>query len=127
LDDAETQILYDFGESSYGDIGDGSVPSHRPHGSMKIPVELAKHSSHNSTTSFRKHKRRTTTVYRDRIHRSSGLPVNRRIIGMGMYGTSLSRLGANVLVVSTLFSILRSFPSCDAACLRNALNSLNLC
>ena len=127
LDDAETQILYDFDESSYGDIGDGSAPSDRPHGSMKIPVELAKRSSHNSTTSFRKHKRRTTTVYRDQIHRSSGLPVNRRIIGMGMYGTSLSRLGANVLVVSTLFPIFRSFPSCDASCLRNAINSLSLC
>lgn len=85
LDDADTRILDDFGESAYGDIRDGSTPSDRPHDSMKIAVELAKRSSQNSSSTFRKHKRRTTTVYRDQIHRSSGLPVNRRIIGMGRY------------------------------------------
>lgn len=83
MGDADTRILDTFGESSWGYIRDDSAPSDRPHESMKIPVELAKRASHNSTNSFRKHTRRTTTVYRDQIHRSTGLPVNRRITGMG--------------------------------------------
>ncbi|XPS77753.1 polarity establishment/cellular polarization [Ascochyta lentis] len=83
MGDADTRILDTFGESSWGYIRDDSAPSDRPHESMKIPVDLAKRSSHTSTNSFRKHKRRTTTVYRDQIHRSTGLPVNRRITGMG--------------------------------------------
>ncbi|KAJ4985234.1 polarity establishment/cellular polarization [Stagonosporopsis vannaccii] len=83
IGDADTRILEDFGESSWGYIRDDSAPSDRPHDSMKIAVELAKRSSQNSIHSFRKHTRRTTTVYRDQIHRSSGLPVHRRIIGMG--------------------------------------------
>lgn len=83
MGDADTRILDTFGESSWGYIRSDSAPSDRPHESMKIPVELAKRSSHNSSNSFRKHTRRTTTVYRDQIHRSSGLPVNRRITGMG--------------------------------------------
>ncbi|KAH6639366.1 hypothetical protein C7974DRAFT_304765 [Boeremia exigua] len=83
IGDADTWILEDFGESSLGYIHKNSAPSDRPHDSMKIPVELAKRSSQNSANSFRKHTRRTTTVYRDQIHRSSGLPVNRRITGMG--------------------------------------------
>lgn len=83
MGDADTRILDTFDESSWGYIRDDSAPSDRPHDSMKIPVELAKRSSHNSANSFRKHKRRTTTVYRDQIHRSTGLPVNRRITGMG--------------------------------------------
>lgn len=85
IGDADTRILEDFGESSWGYIRDDSAPSDRPHESMKIAVELAKRSSQNSTNSFRKHTRRTTTVYRDQIHRSSGLPVHRRIIGMGKW------------------------------------------
>lgn len=83
MNDGDTRILDDFGESSWGYIGNKSAPSDRPADSMKIAVELAKRTSQNSTSSFRKHKRRTTTVYRDQIHRSSGLPVNRRITGMG--------------------------------------------
>ncbi|OSS51419.1 hypothetical protein B5807_03964 [Epicoccum nigrum] len=83
IGDADTRILEDFDESSWGYIRDDSAPSDRPHDSMKIPVELAKRSSENPSNSFRKHTRRTTTVYRDQIHRSSGLPVNRRITGMG--------------------------------------------
>lgn len=83
IGDADTRILEDFDESSWGYIRNDSAPSDRPHDSMKIAVELAKRSSENSSNSFRKHTRRTTTVYRDQIHRSSGLPVNRRITGMG--------------------------------------------
>ncbi|UPX17113.1 polarity establishment/cellular polarization [Ascochyta rabiei] len=83
MGDTDTRILDTFGESSWGYIRDDSAPSDHPHDSMKIPVDLAKRSSHTSTNSFRKHKRRTTTVYRDQIHRSTGLPVNRRITGMG--------------------------------------------
>lgn len=83
MNDGDTRILDDFGDSSYGHFNNNSAPSDRPADSMKIAVELAKRSSQNSTNSFRKHKRRTTTVYRDQIHRSSGLPVNRRITGMG--------------------------------------------
>jgi hypothetical protein len=83
MNDGDTRILDDFDDSPYGYINDNSAPSDRPADSMKIAVELAKRTSHNSTSSFRKHKRRTTTVYRDQIHRSSGLPVNRRITGMG--------------------------------------------
>ncbi|KAF3034044.1 hypothetical protein E8E12_001559 [Didymella heteroderae] len=82
MNDGDTRILDDFGDSSYGHFNNNSAPSDRPADSMKIAVELAKRSSQNSTNSFRKHKRRTTTVYRDQIHRSSGLPVNRRITGM---------------------------------------------
>jgi hypothetical protein len=58
------------------------APSQHPHSSMKIATDLAKRSSQDSETS-RKHKRRTTVVYQDQIHRSSGLPVNRRITGAG--------------------------------------------
>jgi hypothetical protein len=58
------------------------APSQHPHSSMKIATDLAKRSSQGSET-FRKHKRRTTVVYQDQIHRSSGLPVNRRITGAG--------------------------------------------
>ncbi|KAJ4315203.1 polarity establishment/cellular polarization [Neodidymelliopsis sp. IMI 364377] len=83
MGDADTRILDTFGESSWGYIRDDSSPSDRPHDSMKVAVDLAKRTSHTSTNSFRKHKRRTTTVYRDQIHRSTGLPVNRRITGMG--------------------------------------------
>jgi hypothetical protein len=83
MDDGEALILEDFSGSPYGYIDNNSAPSDRPADSMKIAVELAKRTSQNSSNSFRKHKRRTTTVYRDQIHRSSGLPVNRRITGMG--------------------------------------------
>ncbi|KAF1928628.1 uncharacterized protein M421DRAFT_62721 [Didymella exigua CBS 183.55] len=86
MNDGDTRILDDFGESSWGYINNNSAPSDRPADSMKIAVELAKRTSQNSSGSFRKHKRRTTTVYRDQIHRSSGLPVNRRITGMAHTG-----------------------------------------
>jgi hypothetical protein len=81
MSDADTKILDTFEDSSWG-IQNDITPSQHPHDSMKIPTELAKRSSLKSD-SFRKHKRRTTTVYHDQIHRSSGLPVNRRIRGMG--------------------------------------------
>jgi len=76
-----TRILDIFEESPYG-IQNDTSPSQHPHDSMKLATELAKQGSRRSDH-FRKHKRRTTTVYQDRIHRSTGLPVHRRITGMG--------------------------------------------
>lgn len=81
ISDVDTKILDTFEESSYG-IQNDITPSQHPHDSMKIPTELAKRSSQKSDT-FRKHRRRTTTIYQDHIQRSTGLPVNRRITGAG--------------------------------------------
>lgn len=81
IGDISTRILDIFEESPFG-IHNDITPSQHPPDSMKIPVELAKRGSQRSDD-FRKHKRRTTTVYHDQIHRSTGLPVNRRITGMG--------------------------------------------
>ena len=71
----------DFDRSSFGMQNDTS-PSQHPPDSMRIPTELAKRSSMQSDT-CRKHKRRNTVVYHGQIHRSTGLPVNQRITGMG--------------------------------------------
>jgi axial budding pattern protein 2 len=102
INDGERRMLDSFEESSYGHIRGDSAPSDRPSGPMKIPTESAKRSSQNSANSFRRHKRRATTVYHDQIHRSTGLPVNRRITGMGMSSRrDISReLPANTLIVS---------------------------
>lgn len=81
IGDASTRILDIFEDSPFG-IHNDTAPSQHPPDSMKIPTELAKRGSQRSDT-FRKHTRRTTTVYQDQIHRSTGLPVNRRITGMG--------------------------------------------
>jgi hypothetical protein len=82
IGDADTRILDTFEDSSWGFQND-TAPSQHPHDSFKIPSEqLSKRSSLRSDT-FRRHRRRTTTVYQDQIHRSTGLPVNRRITGMG--------------------------------------------
>jgi hypothetical protein len=82
IGDADTRILDTFEDSSWGFQND-TAPSQHPHDSFKIPTEqLSKRSSLRSDT-FRRHRRRTTTVYQDQIHRSTGLPVNRRITGMG--------------------------------------------
>ena len=81
LDSGESNTLDTFQYSTFG-IQDDTAPSQHPHDSMKIPTELAKRTSQKSD-SLRKHKRWTTTVYQDQIHRSSGLPVNRRITGVG--------------------------------------------
>lgn len=72
------------------------APSQHPHSSMKNATDLAKRSSQDSET-FRKHRRRTMTVYQDQIHRSSGLPVNWRITraGHGRHTYSLSRSNTN--------------------------------
>ncbi|KAH4252830.1 hypothetical protein HBI04_111550 [Parastagonospora nodorum] len=80
IGDADTRILDTFEESSWGFQND-TAPSQHPCDSMRIPTEQLAESLRSST--FRKHRRRATTVYHDQIHRSSGLPVNRRITGMG--------------------------------------------
>jgi hypothetical protein len=82
IGDADSKVLDTFEMSSFG-IHNDTAPSQHPPDSMKIPTELAKRASQNSSNSFRKHKRRTTTVYSDQIHPSTGLPVNRRITGAG--------------------------------------------
>ncbi|KAI8933988.1 hypothetical protein NX059_008760 [Plenodomus lindquistii] len=81
IGDDSTRILDIFDESSFG-IHNDITPSQHPHDSWKESTELAKKRSQRSNE-FRKHKRRTTTVYQDQIHRSTGLAVNRRITGMG--------------------------------------------
>ena len=95
IDDDDTRTLDNFQTSSFG-IYDDTAPSQHPPDSMRIPTELAKRASQTSDT-FRKHKRRTTAVYQDQIHRSTGLPVNRRITGMGhgRHTYSLSRTNTN--------------------------------
>jgi hypothetical protein len=82
--------------SSFG-IHNDTARSQHPPDSMKIPTELAKRASQNLSNSFRKHKRRTTTVYSDQIHRGTGLPVNRRITGAvnGRHTYSPSRTPTN--------------------------------
>ena len=95
IDDDDTRTLDNFQTSSFG-IYDDTAPSQHPPDSMRIPTELAKRASQTSDT-FRKHKRRTTTVYQDQIHRNTGLAVNRRITGMGhgRHTYSLSRTNTN--------------------------------
>lgn len=95
IGDMGTRILDIFEESPYG-IHNDTSPSQHPHESMKLATELAKQGSH-KCDHFRKHKRRTTTVYQDQIHRSTGLPVHRRITGMGhgRHTSSPSRSNTN--------------------------------
>ncbi|KAF1921905.1 hypothetical protein BDU57DRAFT_438717 [Ampelomyces quisqualis] len=81
IGDADTHILDSFEASSWGINSDTTLSQH-PH-AMKIPTEQLKKRASLRSETFRKHKRRATTVYQDQIHRSSGLPVNRRITGMG--------------------------------------------
>ncbi|KAF2271332.1 uncharacterized protein EI97DRAFT_446711 [Westerdykella ornata] len=80
IGEGESKILSDFAESDWG-MKDEAGPSHRPHDSMKIPTAIARRESDFSTSS-KKHRRRTTMVYRD-SQRSNGLPVNRRLSGLG--------------------------------------------
>ncbi|KAI0574562.1 He-PIG domain-containing protein [Pyrenophora tritici-repentis] len=95
IGDDDMRTLDHFQTSSFG-IYDDTAPSQHSPDSMRIPTELAKRASQSSDT-FRKHKRRTTTVHQDQIHRSTGLPVNRRITGMGhgRHTYSLSRTNTN--------------------------------
>jgi hypothetical protein len=78
--DADAHLFDHFDRSSWGFQND-NAPSQHPHASMKIPTEEL--SKRLSQTSYRKHRRQTTTVYQDQIHRRSGLPVNRRITSIG--------------------------------------------
>jgi hypothetical protein len=80
IGDVDTDLFDHFDRSSWG-FHEDNAPSQHPHASMKIPTEQL--SKRLSQTSYRKHRRQTTTVYQDQIHRRSGLPVNRRITSMG--------------------------------------------
>ena len=83
IGDGGAKILAAFDRSSWGYKGEmGS--SHDPHESMRIPTEMARLSRRISETSnspTRRH-RRTLTTYRG-SYRSVGLPVNRRLTGLG--------------------------------------------
>lgn len=95
IGDADTNILDTFDASSWAIQSDTTPYQHR-HASMKILTErLTKRASLKSDT-FWKHKRRITTVYQDQIHRSSGLPVNRRITGMGHSRQTYSPSRSNI-------------------------------
>ncbi|KAF2794746.1 hypothetical protein K505DRAFT_374436 [Melanomma pulvis-pyrius CBS 109.77] len=80
IDESETKILTAFDRSSWG-FKDEAGPSHHPHDSMKIPTQIARRDSDNSSLPT-KNRRRTTAMCRD-PYRSSGLPVNRRLTGLG--------------------------------------------
>jgi hypothetical protein len=82
-----------FDQSSFGMQNDTTPSQHSPD-SMRIPTELAKWTSMKSDP-CRKHMRRNTTVYKDHIHRSTGLPVNRRITGMSYGSDSYSPSRSN--------------------------------
>ncbi|OCK94092.1 uncharacterized protein K441DRAFT_612257 [Cenococcum geophilum 1.58] len=83
LSDGEAQVLAAFDRSSLG-YKEEMGSSHNPHESMKIPTEMARLSRRISETSNSPTKRhcRTLTTYRD-SYRSVGLPVNRRLTGLG--------------------------------------------
>jgi len=76
----EDKMLAEFNRSSWG-FQDEAGPSHHPHESMKIPTEMLRGES--LARSPLRYKRRTTQVYRDSQRRTSGLPINRRITGLG--------------------------------------------
>jgi axial budding pattern protein 2 len=80
IGERELTILNEFDNSQWG-FKDDAGPSHRPHDSMKIPTFIARRELDKSD-SLTKHRRRTTAVYRD-SGRSAGLPINRRITGLG--------------------------------------------
>lgn len=83
LSDGEAKVLTAFDRSSWG-YKEEMGSSHNPHESMKIPTEMARLSRRISETSNSptKRHRRTLTTYRD-SYRSVGLPVNRRLTGLG--------------------------------------------
>ncbi|KAF2692263.1 hypothetical protein K458DRAFT_473754 [Lentithecium fluviatile CBS 122367] len=67
--DVEDKILTSFRRSSWG-FQDEAGPSHHPHDSMKVPTKMLRRES---DSSLQKHNGR----------RSSGLPVSRRLTGLG--------------------------------------------
>ena len=83
IGDGEAKILAAFDRSSWG-YKEEMGSSHNLHESMRIPTEMARLSQRISETSnspTRRH-RRTLTTYRE-SYRSVGLPVNRRLTGLG--------------------------------------------
>jgi axial budding pattern protein 2 len=119
IGDRDKEILDDFDVSPFG-IYD-TAPSQHPHSSMKIATESSERASQRSKT-FRRHKRRTTTVYQDQIHRSTGLPINRRITGIGHdgYASSPPQSNANMSVrgrpsSTSSFLTIKSFSTSSSA------------
>ncbi|KAL7776598.1 hypothetical protein CFE70_007016 [Pyrenophora teres f. teres 0-1] len=82
IGDNDTRTLDHFQTSSFG-IYDDTAPSQHPPDSMRIPTDLAKRASQSSDT-YRKHKRRTTTVWDmdvTRIHCLERIRTFRHYIG----------------------------------------------
>lgn len=80
IGERELKILNEFEDSQWG-FKNEAGPSHQPHESMKIPTFIARRDQDKSDTGA-KHRRRTAAVYRDSGW-SSGLPINRRLTGLG--------------------------------------------
>ncbi|KAF2178111.1 hypothetical protein K469DRAFT_676269 [Zopfia rhizophila CBS 207.26] len=80
IGDGEAKILTAFDNSPWG-FKDEAGPSHHPPDSMKIRTQMVTGESYRPTPPT-KRRRRTTTVYRD-SYRSAGLPINRRLTGLG--------------------------------------------
>lgn len=93
--DGEAKILEEFNHSSWG-YNEEMGHTHKPHDSMKLPTEMARilRGISQDSNSLTKQRPRTTTVYRD-SYRSVGLPLNRRLTGLGhgrnTYSSSRSR------------------------------------
>ena len=83
IGDGEAKILAAFDRSLWG-YKEEMGSSHNPHESMRIPTEMARLSRRISETfnSPTRRHRRTLTTYRG-SYRSVGLPVNRRLTGLG--------------------------------------------
>ncbi|KAF2742440.1 hypothetical protein M011DRAFT_481730 [Sporormia fimetaria CBS 119925] len=110
LGEGDSKILSSFHESPWG-FNDQAGQSHRPHDSMKIPTAMARQKSETSETPS-KRPRPITTIYRD-PQAPTGLPVNRRLSGLG-HGrrTSGSRRRSSYNSYSTIStSILSTVPS----------------
>ncbi|KAF2737336.1 hypothetical protein EJ04DRAFT_593633 [Polyplosphaeria fusca] len=80
IDESAEKILADFNDSAWG-IKDDAGPSHQPTDSMRVPTDMARRESEKSHL-IRKHRRKATAIYRD-PYRTSSLPINRRLTGLG--------------------------------------------
>ncbi|KAF2872602.1 hypothetical protein BDV95DRAFT_606194 [Massariosphaeria phaeospora] len=81
INEHESNMITATDRSSYG-LQNETTPSHRPHDSMRIAIEMARKRSDRSPSSL-KHRRRTATMYRDPSRSSGLLPLNRRLTGLG--------------------------------------------
>ncbi|KAF2004990.1 hypothetical protein P154DRAFT_484447, partial [Amniculicola lignicola CBS 123094] len=80
IGEKDQKILTSFDHSTWG-FRNTAGPSHNPHESMRIPTVISQRGSEKPEVPP-KNPRRNTAVYRDTF-RSSGLPINRRLSGLG--------------------------------------------